>query len=284
MNYMLILLSACLFSLQFWSSSFYSKSYGNTWVASIKFSFYSSFIGLILLLLINRFQFAFSWFSMVIAIIHAGIGLLCGYCGMQAFRHGNLSVYSVFSMIGGMLLPSVYGMAVGEEITAYKVLCLILLSFAVYIASPKEKISGKGFRYYIGVFILNGTTGIVTKLHQSQPTLATDSASFMMISSILTLVFACILLFKYGKNGFALTKKAVFACTTSSLLNTAANFFLMVSLLTLPASLQFPFVTGGTIVFSTLFAFVRKEHVQKREIVGSAITLITSICMYFTCK
>ncbi len=280
MYYLLISISACLFSMQFMATSAYSKNCGNSWQASMRFSFYSALTGLVLLLIINRFHFHFTQFSLIMACVYSIICLLCSYCSIQAYRLGNLSVYSVFCMIGGMLLPAVYGMAFGEEISVLKILCLLALTFAVYIASPKGKASGKGFIYYIGVFIFNGSSGVILNIHQSQLHLATDSASFMMLSFMVTLVITSAILMINNKKNLALPKQGLAFCSISSLLNTTANFILMLSLLHLPASVQFPFITGGTIVFSTIFSFFRKENVQKREIFGSSLALFATVFMF----
>ncbi len=45
------------------------------------------------------------------------------------------------------------------------------------------------------------------------------------------------------------------------------------------ASVQYPMVTGGTIVFSTLIDLIRKEKVSKREITATIIAFVSSCLM-----
>ena len=54
---------------------------------------------------------------------------------------------------------------------------------------------------------------------------------------------------------------------------------LLIALLKLPASVQYPVVTGGVIVFSTIIDVIRKTKLKKREIIAAIIAFASTVVM-----
>ena len=73
---------------------------------------------------------------------------------IKAFTYANLSVYSVFAMIGGMVLPFVYGIMCGEEFKLIRVVCCVLIAICVTMSINKSEHSGRAIKYYMAVFFL----------------------------------------------------------------------------------------------------------------------------------
>lgn len=109
----LITLSALLFSFQFAMNSGFQKEEGAGWSSSLRFSFYSSLAGALLLFCINGFRLRVSPFSLCVAAVYAAVCVALNFSSVKAFENADLSVYSVFSMIGGMVLPFLYGVCRG---------------------------------------------------------------------------------------------------------------------------------------------------------------------------
>ena len=53
--------------------------------------------------------------------------------------------------------------------------------------------------------------------------------------------------------------------------NRVANFLLLLSLAHLPASAQYPFVTGGVMIVSTLISFFTPQKPSKKELLAVAL-------------
>ena len=53
------------------------------------------------------------------------------------------------------------------------------------------------------------------------------------------------------------------------------------ALLHIPASVQYPIVTGGTIVISTLIGLIRREKITKREILAAVVAFFATVVMAF---
>lgn len=279
MYYLMISLSALIFAIQFMFNDGYQRESGSGWNSSLKFSLYSSIVGFIALLVINKFECSFSLFSLTVALVYSMVCVALNYFTVKALKIANLSVYSVFSMIGGMILPFIYGIMCGEEFKAIRIVCCILISVAVAMNVGKSKESKKAFKYCMAVFILNGMVGVVSKFHQSYPEYCVGSADFLMLSKIITALFSVLLILLNKERNFAVSKKAFAYSAGSAFLNSIANLLLLIALLKLPASVQYPMVTGGVIVFSTVIELIRKSKLAKKEIAAALIAFAVSAMM-----
>ena len=226
-------------------------------------------------------HFEFSVFSMTVAVVYALTCIALSYSSIKAFTYANLSVYSVFAMIGGMVLPFVYGIMCGEEFKLIRVVCCVLIAICVTMSINKSEHSGKAIKYYMAVFFLNGFVGVISKFHQSYSELCVDSGSFMMMTKMVTIILASLLLLAEKKRNFYVTKKALVYSALYSVVNSIGNLMLLVALLHIPASVQYPVVTGGTIVFSTLFVIAKREKFTKREIGAAVIAFVATVFMAF---
>ena len=271
--------AAFLFSLQFLFNNGYQKESGSGWRSSLKFAFYSSIAGLFVLLCINRFHLELTGFSLAAAFVYGLVNVGSSYSSVKAFESANLSVYSVFSMIGGMLLPFVYGILCGEELTIMRLACCVLITLSVLISIEKDDQYKKAVKYYIAVFFLNGMAGVISKFHQSYPALCVDSGSFMMLTKITTIFLSVLLLLVRKERDFKVTGKAFAFCSGHSVFNSVGNLMLLIALFHLPASVQYPIVTGGVIVFSTGIDLVRKVKVTKKELVAAGIAFWATVLM-----
>ncbi len=280
MYYLLILVATIMFGVQFLTNEQYQKETGGGLLNSLKYSVYSSAIGFVALLIINKFGFNITLFSVAVALVYGAVCVGLNYSSIKAFQYANLSVYSVFSMIGGMLLPFVFGLLIGEEFKMIRIICCILIGVSVTLSvSGGGENNKKALKYYIGVFILNGMVGVISKFHQMYPALAVDNGSFMMLTKITTASLGLVMmLFAKGK-GDALTKKAGVFLSIGAVLNSVANLLLLIALLHLPASVQYPMVTGGVIVVSVAIDLIRRKPVTKKEMLAAVVAFLAASSM-----
>lgn len=279
MKYLMIIIAAVMFSFQFVFHDGFRRENGSDWNSSLKFTFYTSVAGLLALLIINKFHIEFSLFSLATASVYTIVCILSSYSSIKAFLYANLSVYSVFSMIGGMLLPFLYGIMGGEAFKTTRLVCCLLISLAVIMSINKGEHSSKAIKYYMLVFFLNGMVGVISKFHQSYPALCVDSGSFMILTRITGILFCLVLLLCLKKRNFTVNKKALIYTGLYAILNSVGNLLLLIALLYLPASVQYPIVTGGVIVCSTVIVIIRREKITKRELLAAAIAFVATIFM-----
>lgn len=268
MYYGIVMISVIMFGVQFLLNDRYEKLSGNHAGATFAFSFLSSSAGFLCLLAINRFRLEWTPFTALCALASALNSLLYTVCSLKALSKINLSLYSLFSMLGGMLLPFLLGLIFyGEDLTVGKVVCVIFIGVALAL-SVSGKVRSKGMIYYIGIFILNGMSGVIAKLFESAPYLKTGAAGFSILSTATTaLISGMILLVIRRRHPWPKRKAAVFALC-GGLFSPVANFLLLIALAVLPASTQYPMVTGGVMIVSTVFAMIIGQKPSKRELLA----------------
>ena len=279
--YGVLLAAVTMFSFQFLFNGIFEKEYGNGLCAMLVFSAGSSLVGFLILLIINGFKFEFTWFSALMAFFAALDSIGYTYFSLKALGRINLSLYSMFSMLGGMILPSVVGIIFyNEELTVGKGICYALLLMSLLLSSEK---GGKksGYIYYMGVFMLNGMSGVLSTVFQNAPYEKTSAAGYSMLIALTALII-CLLFLPFVKgSGERLTKKAVVSMGGYGVLCRVGNYLLLIALAHLPASAQYPFVTGGVMIISTIISLFTPNKPSKREITGVAISFAALVILMF---
>lgn len=281
-DYALVFSATILFALQFLFNQKFEKLRGSDVKSALEFTLYKNIIIVIMMLFISGFKIIFTPFSIALSVVYAAACILMTYFSMKAFAVANLSVYSVFSMLGGMLLPFLLGVGFyDEKLTVFKIICCVLIVVSVLLNIKGGKQSKKAFLYYMAVFVLNGGVGVISKIHQSSSYAHTDSTGFMFISSLAGIIIsAAWLLIQYKKIPIIKGKSLLYA-SGYGIFNGMGNWFLLISLVNLPASVQYPLVTGGVMVFSTIISAVRKEKLTKTDYISAAISFVASVLMAF---
>lgn len=280
--YILVFFATVLFALQFLFNQKFENIRGSDLKSALEFTLYKNVVIVIMMLIISGFKITITPFSIVLSVIYAVACILMTYFSLKAFAVANLSVYSVFSMLGGMLLPFLLGVGFyNEKLTSFKIVCCILIAVSVLLNLKSGKQSKKAFLYYMAVFILNGGVGVISTIHQNSDLPHTDSTGFMFLSSLAGgIISALWMLVKYKKIPI-IKGKALLYTSGYGIFNGVGNWLLLISLIHLPASVQYPLVTGGVMVFSTVISIIRKEKLTKSDYIAAAVSFIASVLMAF---
>lgn len=286
-DYVFIILAVLCFTAQFAFLKLYESEVGQTAIGSLVMLVCSSVVGAIIFFFANSLKVNFSQISIIWAIVFAVIMIPYYLIGVKVLSLGSLAIYSMFMMLGGMLVPFFYGILfLREEVTIGKILGSILLTFfivlqAIWQNNPSEndKSSTKKLKYLffalcIVIFFVNGMTGVIAKAH-SISNGAVDESSFTVmycaLTSILSLVVLFISLFNKRKEKLLLIKsslklKPLIIMIILGAVAYGGNFLLLLASNKVPASIQFPIVSGGVIVLSALVSnFIFKEKLSKKE-------------------
>lgn len=276
--YLLLVVAAMLYAVQFIFNQKYQQFRGDDCDSTLLFQMNVAIVGAGLMFLLNQFQIRVTWFSAIMALLYAADVVLYIYFSMKALAVTNLSVYSIFAMLGGMVLPFVYGTVFcSEGITVPKVAGCVLIAISLALAMEKGKGSGKTGKYYPAVFVFNGMMGVISKIHQSNAAQCTDSRSFVAMAYIW--MFVITLIWYYAKNRkIALITPKEFGLSAGyAVCNGLAEMFCLIALTKLPASVQYPMITGGVILFSTVVSAVAEKQRSGRGICSAIIALVASI-------
>lgn len=284
LSYGMLTASTVMFGTQFFFNDIYRRNYGNSFRDSLVSRLGGGIFGLVVLVIIQMFQigkvaFEYSNYAFIMALIADINAFVLTFCGLKALGKINLSMYSLFMMLGGMVLPFVFGIFLhGEALTLGKLLCFIIITASLLIVKGIGK-STSGTIYYVGVFVLNGMSGVISKLYHALPErfenlTKISSAGYSILITLISLVLSVILLFFVKSEKKKLNGKAVFAMAGGSILNKVANLLLLEALIVLPASAQYPFITGGTIIVSAIISLFTDNKPTKRELISVAVAFI----------
>lgn len=281
MYYGLILLSVAIFGGCFALDDTYQRRRGTSLRISLEYSLISAVAGLIMLSVINGFQIEITLFTLFMALLSSLTGFGYTFCTFRALRTINLSLYSVFAMLGGMLLPSLQGILFyGESFTWGKTVCFALIAIALSL-TVRRGTWRKGILYYIGVFVLNGMSGVLSKIYTESLLEKASAAGYSILICLCTAFIAALLLpFLRGHKAQTSTTAALGIGFMSGAGNKLANYFLIIALMHVDASVQYPMVTGGVMIVSTLISCMGPKKPSRREIISVVLGFAGMLALF----
>jgi multidrug transporter EmrE-like cation transporter len=185
-------------------------------------------------------------------------------------------------MLGGLLLPFAYGILFANEaLSCAKALSILLICTAVGCSFEKGAGGKNAYRFYAAIFVLNGLVGVLSKIHLSVPALAVDSYSFMATIQ-LALLAMCLFYCLITRQGIPKQSGKLYLCLSGyAVCNGIGNLFCQIALTSLPASVQYPIITGGVMVFSTLISLVRREPIGGKTYLAAVLACLSTILILF---
>ena len=281
MHYLYLVAAVILFGTHFRFNQIYERESGAGMRASCVFIALSSLAGLVVLLFLNGPSFSVTPFALLLAGLSAVDGVAYSVFSIKAFGRVNLSLYSVFAMLGGMLLPTLTGLVFfHESLTLLKGLGLAVLLAAVLVplAGTGDR---KGLGYCFAVFCFNGLYGVFATLFEKLPYDKPTAAQYSILCAALTAAVAALMLPFLKKERVPLNAKSIAALAGYGVFNRVGNYLVLLALTVLPASVQSPFVTGGVIIVSFLIGLVTKQKPAKAEYVSAAASLAGLVLLIF---
>ena len=281
MYYVLILLSVLIFGGCFALDDMYQQHRGSGVHISVEYALTSALAGLGVLTIINGFRLECTPFTLLMALLNVLLSFGYTFCTFKALGAINLSLYSVFSMLGGMALPFLQGILVyGEALTFGKILCVLLICIALALTIQRGH-STRNYIYYAGVFLLNGASGMLSKIYTASALPKASPAGYSILICLCTACTASLmlpLLRKQDVPKLALKSTAIGAFSGAG--NKVANFFLVIALSHVDASMQYPMVTGGVMIVSTLLCFLGPKKPSHREILSVLIGFAGMLALF----
>lgn len=284
MYYALIILSVIMFGGCFALQDTYRKLRGSGLRISMEAACVGSAAGLIILLIINGFQFEFTPFTLIMGLLAAVNGIAFTFCSFKALDVINLSLFSLFSMLGGMALPFAQGIIFyGERVSIAKIVCVVFICAALSLTVTRGE-KKRGYLYYVGVFVLNGMSGVLSKLFNELPFEKTSAAGYTVWISVCTVVLSgtawLILLQKKPPSEPPYSWRACAVGAVSGGVNKIANFLLVLALVHVDASVQYPMVTGGVMIVSTLICLFGDRKPSQKEILSVVLAFFGMLALF----
>ena len=279
MYYGMIVGAVLLFGISFFFNERYEKYMGGGMLSIMKFSLLSATAGVVVLFFVNGCALLVTPFTVLLALANSLNGLLFTFCSLKALGRINLSLYSLFSMLGGMALPFVGGILFFEEsLTLAKAVCVLVICAALALTVKKGESRG-GTLFYAGIFLLNGLSGILSTVFQKAAFPKGSAGDYSLLSALWTVLISAVLLLiltlgTKKQTPPRLSLRASLFGAGHGAINRIGNWILILALAHVPASAQYPMVTGGVMIVSTAFAFLTGKKPGRRELYAVALSFL----------
>lgn len=283
---LLIAAADLMLAVDFALNKSWQRLCGSSAGAGFAFQLFTGLFKGLIFFILNGFRFEMTAFSVLMAVLMS----LCGFCyfliGQQILKEGQVMLYTLFLMLGGMCVPYVFGVLFLEEpLKITGAAGLIVITAALLLMNGFGRVSQKQFFLCTAVFFLNGFCSVISKLHQISKASTVSSAGFVVSVSLAAAVFGGLgLVFSKRKPVLSKAQKGKGAAilSASSLIGGASYLLQLVAAKSVPASALYPLLSGGSIVFS---AFAGRiffgEKPSRKTVLASAVCLIGTILFIF---
>ncbi len=275
-NYIYALLSDLFFSSSFAIQKKYQQKTDTSIRSATIFNIISAVSLFPVLLCLCFFRPQITVYSLVSAFL--GSVVLFAYTAISFYiiKAGSLSLYTLFLMTGGMIVPFVWGICfLNESISLMQIGGIILITFSIIFSSAEKKKTGIGIIVMcVMVFFLNGFSSVISKLHQTETRYATIGVyDYMFWGNVFRFVMSLVLLLFSGKGDKTKVSVSAFVIAFfAAITNALGSLFNLMGASFLPATVLYPLITGGTIVLSAVLeAIVFKEKLITKKLLPIAI-------------
>lgn len=260
--------------------------------------------------------FCFNGFRLSITPFSIGMALIMTLCsgtyvilGFKLISMGHISTYTLFLMLGGMMLPYFFGLGfLNEEFSLLRLFGLILMIVSIILTGmhdensqahlqhadenpPSKKRHKKYLLICLTVFLLNGVVNIIAKVHQLPEfsDLAVTAKEFVMLTALTKAVVFSLLYYylcfrDYKKPIDQKPPRAKFTLlvfgviTAGALVDGLSCLGQLTSASHLPATVLFPLVTGGSIILTALAGRIFfREKPSKKALVGIILCFVATL-------
>lgn len=284
MYYVYVIFATVLLAFEFSFSKKYQALEGVSLRAGLRFNALSGLFSALIMFVLLDFHPEWSLFSIVMAFCMSLCGLSYSILSFQVLKHGSMALYSTFLMSGGMLLPYLYGVLfLNEVLTLPRLAGVFIILAAVFLSNfSKQRVSKKLLLLCCAVFVLNGLVSILSKCHQISITHApVSSSAFVMYSGIGKCLMSSIALAfckKTNEHSALHSKSSLGVIAGAAIIGAASYFLQLVGAKELPASVLYPIVTGGSIIFSAIAGRVFfQERISMRQLFSIILCFIGTL-------
>lgn len=299
--YLLVFLSVIGLAANFCLTKLYQNHAGAGMRVSVIFNIitgaFTAAIFFIINGVMNGFSLEITSFSLLMAAL---LILFCGAYALIGFKIisiGSMAVYTMFLMLGGMMLPYFFGLIyLNEEFSYLRLVGLALMVVAIALSGgdggneQKKKHSLVFFSLCLIVFCLNGGGSIVSKIHQlpQNEALTIAPTAFVMLAGIIRfLSFSLLYLGLWLRDRrkpredvapIQMSPKIVGIMFAFSAVDGLSYLLQLIGAAHLPASVLYPMITGGSVVLTAIAGLLFfKQKLSARAIVGIALCFIATL-------
>ena len=300
--YLMVLGAAVSIAAVFVLNKIYQNKVGTSMSEAVKKNIPTAFVTAALFFSMAGFKFRFNAFTLLMAAILAVLFLVSVLVCYKGYAKGSISLFTMFQMQGGMLLPFIYGIFYGNNVSPFAIIGIIVMILSLIIPFFREKQSFSIIFILLcgSVFFINGGVSIGSYIFSNSPN-GTSIFDFLVLNNLISGIFSIVLYAvmrrKYPKQNnegvvadsevqnSSVQKNSVvlwLLIVSSAILNGISFYLQLVGAVHLPAVALYPMITGGTVIFTTLAGlFIFKEKLNIKSIVGILLTFAATILFVF---
>ena len=133
---MMLTSAALLLAMDFAMNKIYQKLRGTSLKASLLFNSVLGLATAIIFFAVNKFKLSFSPYSAFLAMLMSILVMAYNIIGFRILKRGSMTIYSLFLMIGGMVLPYIWGLVFFDEsFSAVRTIGLIVIIGGVFLSN-----------------------------------------------------------------------------------------------------------------------------------------------------
>ena len=282
MNYILVLIATVLLAAEFAFSKKYQAAEGVSLRAGLRFNAISGLVSAVIMLAFCGFRPGWSPLSALLATAMTLCGLCYSLLSFRVLKTGGMALYSTFLMSGGMLLPYIFGLLfLEEQVSLLRIVGVaVILAGVIFSNLSKDKVSKKLLMLCTAVFVLNGGVSIISKCHQVTDAPTVDTSAFVLYAGVAKCILSFIALLVCGGSGALQLnqRRSLWVIAGGALIGAASYFLQLVGAAKLPASVLYPMVTGGSIIFSALAGvLIFRERLRWQQIISIILCFIGTL-------
>jgi multidrug transporter EmrE-like cation transporter len=289
MDYLIIIIASLLLAVYFSINKVYQKQNGTSLRTASAFNSLIGLFAAIIFFCVNGFKINITWYSLIMATIYSSLIMVYTVLGFRLLKEGSMALYTLFLMTGGMLLPYVFGLIfLNEPFSWLKTIGLVVIMSGVVLSNLKGKSSTNTLVLILCaiVFILNGFVSITSKIHQSVNSFPiVNTNEFVVLTGFVKFVVAGFLFLISKKDDSEISEKRpnavifiILLTLASAVVQGVSSSLQLISAIKLPASVLYPFITGGTIIFSSIAGVIFfKDKLSKQLIISIALCFIGTL-------
>lgn len=289
MNYLLLFTNILLFTVQTLCFKEFNRSYMKNLSNYFFFNFlYYSVIVLVFLTAMESMK-PFHIYTIVIGGCFGILYVVTILCYMKAMELGPLSYTSLFFSFG-IVVPVAYGLFFwNETISVIQIAGLLLLLATFYIGNQttegeKRQFNLRWLGFSVAAFLGNGILATLSKTHQLLMS-GEQMNEYLIVSFGIAAILSLLVVLLYSRVSPSETKhlKSVpfIWLVIGTGISTAFGNLLALYLNTRIASIvQFPTVSGGIVLFSTLLSTVIfKEKLNSKGAAGLGLGMVALVLL-----
>ena len=286
-HYKLVILATVLLAVAFAFQKRYQQKQGTDLKVGLTFNAVVGLVTAILFWGVNGFAVKFSFYAIIMAACMSICLLSYTILGFKVLKEGNMAFYTMFLMTGGMVVPYVWGVLfLNESLSVLRVLGLLIIVAAIILSNCSTVKSTPGtLGLCIVIFFLNGGCSVISKLCQIPGAYGVVEATEFVMWTGITRFLLCsavllILKFKtHQENGEKSDFRAVLPIIVGSAVVSGISYMLqLIGAANLPATVLYPIVSGGSIIFSTIAGIL-----CFKEKPGTFQKISVALCFIGTC-